>query len=717
MPTIKDIAKAAGVSHGTVSNVLTGKGNVKTEKILLVEKVARELGYVVNKNAKDLRNPSASEVAIVIPNINLARHRDIYTYAKNHLEKQGYEVRLFLTNNIIENDKRALHKAISGQMAGIICVPSNGSESVLCSGGKEFPIIVADYYPNISGAVAVGFDWGACGREIGERLLDMKCKRIALLYDQTHHQEKQLLQGFQDCLQNGQTHAQIINITSEEGFLQIVDFLDDPSGIDLLVTANSEYIDKVQAAMALSRRKKCPPVLTVAGSSIICGDTNLRYEMDYKLCGELCAKTLLQLVSGGKPTAYKLRPDGLKSSFGSAVIKGEHPVRMLTLSSPTSQILGNLIPLCKKQIGVDLKLTILRQYELYDVALSCANTSLFDIARLDVIWLAEMAKRIFMPLDMTGHDFSNIFSRMLSQLPEYYTSVDGIPYSLPFDPSVLVLFYRKDLFSSQIVKRMYYEQTRENLMVPRTFAQYDKVARFFTKRFNESSPTTYGATVAMGSSYSVACEFLPRLNELYQESAWIGDYLNAEDFRKALEEFRGLYQCTSCRTGVWWRDVAREFATGQAAMAIMFMNHASDMIENTETDLIERIGFSSIPGKAPLLGGGVAGFMQNARDLPAACEFMEWIYSDEIAKLITYLGGNSSCRSVYENSEILHRYPWMDEAKNSFSIAVRDFTGGRSFNERQLENALGLAVRNAVLGTSSIEESIEYLRNISIKNA
>ena len=55
MATIKDIAALAGVSHGTVSNVLNGRGNVSVEKITLVENAARQLGYTINAQARQLR--------------------------------------------------------------------------------------------------------------------------------------------------------------------------------------------------------------------------------------------------------------------------------------------------------------------------------------------------------------------------------------------------------------------------------------------------------------------------------------------------------------------------------------------------------------------------------------------------------------------------------------------------------------------------------------
>ena len=69
MPTIKDIAREAGVSHGTVSNVLNKTGKVSIEKIKLVEEAARKLGYVPNAQAQMLRQGTPTSVALLLPTL------------------------------------------------------------------------------------------------------------------------------------------------------------------------------------------------------------------------------------------------------------------------------------------------------------------------------------------------------------------------------------------------------------------------------------------------------------------------------------------------------------------------------------------------------------------------------------------------------------------------------------------------------------------------
>ena len=64
MPTIKSIALRAGVSHGTVSNVLNKKGNVSAEKIQLVEQAAKELGYKINVQAQQLRSGTTKKYVL-----------------------------------------------------------------------------------------------------------------------------------------------------------------------------------------------------------------------------------------------------------------------------------------------------------------------------------------------------------------------------------------------------------------------------------------------------------------------------------------------------------------------------------------------------------------------------------------------------------------------------------------------------------------------------
>jgi DNA-binding CsgD family transcriptional regulator len=61
MPTIHDVARAAGVGIGTVSNVLNGRGTVGAAYRDRVEVAIAELGYVPNETARRLRAHSGAQ--------------------------------------------------------------------------------------------------------------------------------------------------------------------------------------------------------------------------------------------------------------------------------------------------------------------------------------------------------------------------------------------------------------------------------------------------------------------------------------------------------------------------------------------------------------------------------------------------------------------------------------------------------------------------------
>ena len=76
MATIIDVAKLAGVSQGTASNVLNGKGNVSSEKIRAVEEAARRLGYTINERARILRKGSGNIICVIVPSMENRNYRD-----------------------------------------------------------------------------------------------------------------------------------------------------------------------------------------------------------------------------------------------------------------------------------------------------------------------------------------------------------------------------------------------------------------------------------------------------------------------------------------------------------------------------------------------------------------------------------------------------------------------------------------------------------------
>ena len=62
--TVKDVARVAGVSPGTVSNALSGKRRVDSQTQARITEAIEQLGYVPNLAARGMRTGRAGTVAI-----------------------------------------------------------------------------------------------------------------------------------------------------------------------------------------------------------------------------------------------------------------------------------------------------------------------------------------------------------------------------------------------------------------------------------------------------------------------------------------------------------------------------------------------------------------------------------------------------------------------------------------------------------------------------
>lgn len=153
--------------------------------------------------------------------------------------------------------------------------------------------------------------------------------------------------------------------------------------------------------------------------------------------------------------------------------------------------------------------------------------------------------------------------------------------------------------------------------------------------------------------------------------------MNSPEALEALHHYIETYSYTDRSINMWWKQSVENFAKGNTAMTIVFMNHASDLINSKHSQIVGKIGYAVIPGGKPLLGGGVIGIPN---------------------------------RSIYENRDITNLFPWLEACQTSFSYGTRriEHTGYQNFSEKRFETILGVAVRSATTGIVSAKEALDY---------
>jgi len=203
-PTIKDVAKLAGVSFKTVSRVVNNEASVSDEVRTKVQECIQKLNYQPNHTARTMRKAPFS-LAFVYDNPNSHYVIEMQNGIISECRKRGFELVIHPTDSRSEEVGKELAAMIgSNQIGGVILTPplSENRELVtflLNRDAKVVRILSGSEAPDTLAPV-VHVDDVEASRKMTDYLLDLGHKRIAFLgYHASHESSLGRLRGFREA--------------------------------------------------------------------------------------------------------------------------------------------------------------------------------------------------------------------------------------------------------------------------------------------------------------------------------------------------------------------------------------------------------------------------------------------------------------------------------------------------------------------------------------
>lgn len=708
MITINDIAKKAGVSQGTVSNVLNGRANVSSEKILLVQEACQALGYIPNERARILRRGHGKLLGVVLSELNKRSERDFFLSFKAYAQAHGYTVRLYLPSTKGgEAENTALRMAQSDMISGLAIF------SHCMQLAQENHIVDNILYVErrVRGFAYLGFDYKKAGKDMATCILNKGYKSVTLVAgSKRYSNELEFCNSFYNTLKDSPCKLTIMHTDVAHISLNIFQ-LADQNIDEAFVCTQLELAKAVKYTIQTFLMHAMPSIFTLSPMITLPAFEFSKYELNFRLLGNTAAKKLIHCIENQEELTDEILENyGFRSWSPNIKKTSKRPINALTLDSPTAHTMRHMARLYSRQTGTDVNITICSYDEIFNIFSNIQDNSKFDVIRIDVTWLSWFAHKLLIPLEQIDPNITSTLDRFLDGTPEIYSYVNNTLYALPGSPSSQILFYRKDIFDAAINKRLYQEKYKTDLRIPRTFDEFNHIASFFTKDINPLSPVKYGATMTLGSRSVAGSAYLARLfalqSNLYDENGKV--QLNSAVGLRALEQLLELKNYSGSNQCRWWTDTASEFASGKYAMSIIYNNFAMPLVDR-HSNVLDNIGYAMIPGNRPIIGGGSLGVSRYSTQPQEALQFIYWLTSEPISSANALLGGISPCKKSAENYEIINNYPWLKVVNNCFKekCGNRRVPGdNRPFDERRFLTLIGTAVQNAFNGLQTPQQAL-----------
>jgi LacI family transcriptional regulator len=169
MPTIRDVAKRAGVAPITVSRVINNADNVSDATRLRVEAAIDALGYVPNRLASSFRSNKTNTLGLILTDITNPFWTTVARGVEDAADEHGFNVILCNTDEAQREEGKYVRVLLQKQVDGFLLVPSSDSmDSIDLIQKQGTPLVIMD-------------------RRVSGEIDTVRCDSIGGAYALTHH--------------------------------------------------------------------------------------------------------------------------------------------------------------------------------------------------------------------------------------------------------------------------------------------------------------------------------------------------------------------------------------------------------------------------------------------------------------------------------------------------------------------------------------------------
>lgn len=180
--TIRDVARAAGVSTATVSNVLNNTGKVGIETQRLVLSTVKRMGYIPDAHARHLARSSRNTLGIIVSDIENPFFPEVIKSFETRARQLGYDAILSDTNYDPRRTREAAERMMEHKVRGVAVMTSEMSLRLINElGRRKIAVAFLDRTPVRGYMSNLCIDYFSGVEQIVRYLHDHRHRRIAFV--------------------------------------------------------------------------------------------------------------------------------------------------------------------------------------------------------------------------------------------------------------------------------------------------------------------------------------------------------------------------------------------------------------------------------------------------------------------------------------------------------------------------------------------------------